>query len=300
MVGVDAGGSVSRAVVLHSSGAELGRAEVPSARVLAGVPGPVVAVLHDLIEQACLRAGVELPVAAVWAGIAGAGREAVRAELESSLARAGVARRVRVGTDIEAAFHDAFADGSGILLMAGTGSIAFGRAEDGREGRVGGWGSVLGDEGSGYAIGVEALKRVARSADGRGKDTVLAARLLSRLDLVGLDDLVTWASTASRPAIAALVPEIEAAAAAGDWVAGEILATAVEELEGHILTVLQTLGPWRNWPTVALGGGLLQRGGPLRQRVEHLLQLHHLPFLARDLDPALGAARLALAVEAEA
>ena len=296
VVGVDAGGSVFRALVLDGGGAELARQEAPSARVLAGAPEPVVEALRALIGQACLQAGVALPVSAVWAGIAGAGRESVRAELESALAHAGVARRVGVGTDVEAAFEDAFGSGSGILLMSGTGSIALGRAEDGREGRVGGWGSVLGDEGSGYAIGVDALKRVARSHDGRARPTALTGRLLTRLGLAAPDELITWAASAPRPAIAALVPEVEAAAAEGDMAAGEILSKAVEDLEGHVLTVLQTLGPWQGFPTVALGGGLLQKGGPLRPPVEHLLQLHNLPFLGRDLDPARGAAQRALAL----
>jgi glucosamine kinase len=298
-VGVDGGGTTFRVVVLDARGAELNRTETGSTPVVAGAPGPVVTAVRDLVRTACAAAGVALPVPALWAGMAGAGREAVRAELESALARADIARRVQVGTDVEAGMQDAFGPGPGILLMAGTGSIAFGRAEDGRSGRVGGWGSLLGDEGSGYAIGVEALRRIARSVDGRGQGTELGGRVLARLALVEPGDLIAWASTATRAQIASLVPEVHAAAAAGDGVAGEILVRAVEELEGHVLTLLSNLGPWKQPPTVALGGGLLVRSGPLRGPLERVLRAHlDVPILERELDPALGAARKAMALQA--
>jgi N-acetylglucosamine kinase-like BadF-type ATPase len=294
-VGVDGGGTSFRAVAVDASGAELARVEAPSAPVLAGLPGPAVATLRELVQQVCASAGVELPVQSLWAGMAGAGREAVRAELEAALARSEIARRVHVGTDVEAGVADAFGSGPGILLMAGTGSIGFGRAEDGRSARVGGWGSLLGDEGSGYAIGVEAMRRIARSVDGRGQGTELQGRVLSRLGLAEPGDLITWASTASRAAIARLVPEVQDAAAAGDDVAGEILVRAVEELEGHVHTLLSNLGPWQRPPTVALGGGLLDPTGPLRRPLERVLKAHlDVPILDRELDPALGAARMAV------
>ncbi|MSR37051.1 MAG: hypothetical protein EXR95_10515 [Gemmatimonadetes bacterium] len=297
-VGVDGGGTTFRAVALDAQGAEIGRAEVPSALVLAGLPGPAVTALKDLLGQLCEVAGVQLPVATLWAGIAGAGREAVRAELEAELGRARIAHRVRVGTDVEAAFEDAFAGGPGILVMAGTGSIAYGRAEDGREGRVGGWGSMLGDEGSGYAIGIEALRRVARSVDGRGQPTQLGRLVLIHLGLGDPDDLITWASTASRSAIAGLVPVVQSSAAAGDDVSGEILVRAVENLEGHALTLLSSLGPWQHAPSVALGGGLLDPSGPLRRPLERILRSQNVPMLDRVLDPPRGAARKAMVTEA--
>ena len=161
-----------------------------------------------------------------------------------------------MGTDVIAAFHDAFGDGPGVLLIAGTGSIAWGRAEDGREGRVGGWGHHIGDEGSGYAIGVDALRRVARNADGRGPETNAARTSSSRrLGLAGIDGLVQWAATADGAEVAALAPVVAAAADGGDAVAGEILDHAVEELERHVLTILENLGPWHS----AAGGGAGRR-----------------------------------------
>jgi glucosamine kinase len=298
VIGVDGGGTTLRAVLLDGTGAELARHETPSVHLTGGSPGMVAVALRGAVEGACRRAAVDLPVDALWAGMAGAGQEPARGELEEALMRAGLAHRVGVGTDVDAAFHDAFGERPGILLMAGTGSIGWGRAEDGRQARVGGWGWLLGDEGSGYAIGLEAMKRVARSADGRAPATQLSQRLLARLRLSRAEELIAWSSTAPRRAVAGLVPEIHAAAIEGDASAAEILEAAVEALEAHVLTLLQTLGPWARSPTVALGGGLLSSGGPLHDKLVGVLRVHYLPLLERDLDPARGAAVKALALAA--
>jgi glucosamine kinase len=300
VIGVDGGGTRLRAVVLDGTGAELARHETPSVHLTGGSPGMVAVALRGAVEGACRRAAIDLPVDALWAGMAGAGQEPVRAELEDALARAGLAHRVGVGTDVDAAFHDAFGERPGILLMAGTGSIAWGRAEDGRQARVGGWGWLLGDEGSGYAIGLEAMKRVVRSADGRAPATQLSDRLLGRLKLAHAEDLIAWSGTAPRRAVAALVPDVHAAATEGDAAATEILEAAVEALEAHVLTLLGILGPWERSPTVALGGGLLRSGGPLHDKLVGVLRVHYLPLLERDLDAARGAAAMALALAAPA
>src|SRR5207253_2030027 len=97
-------------------------------------------------------------------------------------------------------------DGGGTTFRAVV--VDAGGAEVGRQARVGGWGSLLGDEGSGYAIGLEALRRIARSVDRRDRDTDLARRVLVRLGLSEPQDLIAWSSTATRAAIAGLVPEV--------------------------------------------------------------------------------------------
>jgi glucosamine kinase len=296
VIGVDGGGTGSRAVVLDAGGREVGRTSGPAAVADARQPGVAARAVAELCADAALAAGRSLPADGVWAGLSGAGREAARGAVESELARMGVGRRVRVDTDVAAALHDAFADGPGILLIAGTGSIAWGRAEDGREGRVGGWGQHIGDEGSGYAIGVEALRRVTRHADGRAPETELGSRVLDRLGLDRVDELVGWVREAERSEVAALAPVVVETAGLGDGVAEEIVHRAVQELERHVVTMRETLGPWSTTPSVALGGGLLHPGGPLRDRLEEALARRGVRPLGRKLDPALGAARLALSL----
>jgi len=292
VIGIDCGGTRARAVVLDGSGAEMARAEGPGAVATAADPQAAAQAVASVCRDAAASAGLRLPVDAVWAGITGAGREASRSTVEDELTRAGLARSVRVGTDVQAAFHDAFGDGPGILLIAGTGSIAFGRAGYGRQGRAGGWGHRIGDEGSAYAIGIEGLRGMAQAVDGRGEQTMLGDRIFQHLRLGAMDDVVTWVTSASKGEVAALAPVVVAAADEGDVVAGKVVDRAVRALERHIGALLERLGPWSRPPTIALSGGLLRVGRPLRGPLERLLTRHLVSVLERDLDAALGAAKL--------
>jgi glucosamine kinase len=296
VIGVDGGGTRTRAVVLDRGETEIARAEGDAAVADAAVPALAASAVAAVCGTAARAAGVALPVDVVWAGLAGAGREAARSAVEAELGRKGVARVTRVGTDVLAAFHDAFADGPGVLLIAGTGSIAWGRGEDGSEGRVGGWGRHIGDEGSAYAIGVEALRRVAKNADGRAPETALREAILTHLELAEVEDLVQWTGAVERAKVAALAPVVAAAATAGDAAAREIIDHAVVELERHVLAVLENLGPWSTPPQVALAGGLLRPGRALRAPMEETLARHGLHVLEREIDPAMGAGRLACAI----
>ena len=294
VAGVDGGATRTRAVVLDASGREVGRGEAGSALAEGGRPEAAAGAVADAVAAAARDAGVEGPLAAVWAGLTGMAREPVRSSVEAALRAAAVAPRVRVGTDLDAAFHDAFEEGPGLLLLAGTGSVAVGRAEDGRQARVGGWGPWLGDEGSGWAVGLEGLRRVMRAADGRDPATTLAERILERVGLAAAEDLVGWVAAARRPEVAALAPVVAEAASEGDAVAADVLVEAAEALEAHVAALLEELGPWAHPPTLALAGGLLQPGGPLRAAVEGRAAARRLPLLGRTPDAALGAARMAL------
>ncbi len=295
VVGVDGGGTHTRAVVLDAQGRELGRADGRAAVADPRSAGAAAAAVAETCASAVGAAGRALPVDAVYAALTGAGREAARTAVELELGRLGVAARVHVGTDASAAFHDAFGNGPGILVISGTGSIAWGRSDDGRETRAGGWGLHVGDEGSGFTIGSQAMRRVSRQDDGRAPRTGLHGAILDFLGLGGVDDLVIWAGGASKGDVASLAKVVSAEAATGDAQAAEILAQAVRDLEAHVLAILEKLGPWRQPPSVALMGGLLNPGRPLREPLAAALARHRLPLVERPLDPALGAARLALA-----
>jgi N-acetylglucosamine kinase-like BadF-type ATPase len=294
-IGVDGGATRTRAVVVDVDGEELARAEGAAASVDARHPERAAAVVEDVVRDVAREAGVALPCAGLWAGLAGTGRETARSGVEQALSPRGLATRVGVGTDVDAAFEDAFGGGVGILICSGTGSVAVGRSEGGQVARVGGWGSLLGDEGSGYQIGLESLRRVARHVDGRGAETRLQEAVLGAIGLMEVEELVIWAHDATKGDIAGLVPVVARSALAGDAVAREILDQAVEELEGHLVTLLENLGPWRERPPLALAGGLLDPGGPLREGMEAVVRRHHVTPVARRLHPARGAARRARA-----
>lgn len=294
VIGIDGGATATRAVLLDDRGEELGRGGAGPA-LTDGNGGTIeIDALATAAERAAEQAGQTLPVAALCAGLAGVGRAKDRATVEAALGTRGIASTSRVVTDAEAAFYDAFADRPGILLISGTGSIAWGRAEDGREARAGGWGSLIGDEGSGYDIGLRGLRAAARAADGRGSETELLARLTEQLGAGGPEDLLTWAANAAKSDVAGLAPLVCDLARAGDAVAAMIVDTAVGSLTSHVAALLGRLAPWNAPPGLALGGGLLSPGGPLRDALVVATADYSCVPMSGEVDAARGAAMMAL------
>jgi len=321
-IGIDGGGTRTVAVVIDRSGAELGRVEGGPSLVRRGDPTAGVSLLANLAERALTTAGKAPPARAICFALAGAGREADRIEIAAALQREALTERIRVVTDADAALYDAFENGPGILLIAGTGSIALAQSE--REGttRVGGWGALLGDEGSGYAIGLSALQAAIRAYDLRGPETRLLHALLDELELEGAPDLVDWTARAGKDEIAALSRLVSELANSGDQVADQILTLAVEALIEHIESALCNGSPWSEPPALGLSGGLLEPDGLLRERLlERLYEtraaqprdgtggpvviirgekyrsmyiLSRLPLRDEPIDAARGAAKIAL------
>jgi N-acetylglucosamine kinase-like BadF-type ATPase len=248
------------------------------------------------VREATERARVDLPGAVLWAGLSGAGHESARLAVTHLLERAGLAERVIVGTDVRAAFQAAFPDGPGILLIAGTGSIAWARTPEGEIGRAGGWGQHLGDEGGGYAIGLGALRMVVRAEDGREAATVMRDDVLRALALDDPIDLIPWAASASKAEVAGLVPVVVRAAASGDPAASQLMDEAARELARHVTAILERMGPWPAPPQLFLWGGLVDEEGPLRGRLERELAPHGVQLRRGQIDPAMGAAKLALGI----
>ncbi|HET9947436.1 MAG TPA: BadF/BadG/BcrA/BcrD ATPase family protein [Longimicrobiales bacterium] len=295
-VGVDGGGTRTRAVIIDERRLELGRAEAPGAVVTLRDPRAAAEAVAQAVRAAAARACADLPAAVLWAGLAGAGHEATRAAVQRELEALDLAERVGVGTDVNAAFHAAFPEGPGILLVAGTGSIGWARSAAGRIGRVGGWGQLLGDEGSGYALGLGALRAVARAEDGREGPTLLRDLVLRALRLSDPADLIPWAGAARKADVAALVPVVLEAEERGDAAARALVARAVADLAEHVTAILARLGPWSAPPPLHLWGGLIGEGGPLRERLFRALTALPVQLQEGRIDPEMGAAALALAM----
>lgn len=294
-VGIDGGGSGATAVAVDREGNELARVGGGAALVRSGDPAARASALADLADRVVRAAGGRLPVAGLVCALAGAGREDERRLLAAALIREAVAVRLRVATDVEAAFQDAFGVGAGILLISGTGSIALGRTADGRSARAGGWGALLGDEGSGYAIGLAGLRAAARAHDGRGTATALLDAVLAHAGVSEPQGLIAWADRARKADVAALAPAVVAARRDGDAAAAAIIADAVEELVRHVVAVHEALAPWPEPPGIALAGGLLAPGRPLRDETIRAIRRSGItgPVLDRAVDAARGAAEMA-------
>lgn len=295
LVGVDAGASHTEAVVADESLRSLGRWTGTPGAVQPGRAAVAALAIADAVRGALEAAGLAGAPDAVVVGAAGAGSTEIREELTAALVGAlGERPAVGVTTDAAIALEAAFGDGPGIVLVAGSGSIAYARDAAGNAWRAGGLGRQVGDEGSGYALARAALAAVGQAADGRGPDTDLAARLMQ---LTGSDSVATllgWARQATAPEVAALAQAVCDAAAGGDEVARGLVGQAARDLALHVAALVPRF-PEGATVHVALSGGLMRRGSPVRAALAELLRRDapRVELLEQEVDPPLGALRMA-------
>jgi N-acetylglucosamine kinase-like BadF-type ATPase len=308
-VGVDGGGTHTRAVVGRPGGVVLGRGEAgasnPSALGFEAALAAIVAAIEAALAEAGFAADPATAQAAqgpgddrieaVAMGVAGAGRPADRARLAAMLAaRPGMPADVRVLQDV-ALLLPAAGLSSGVALVAGTGSSAFGVAPDGRTTTAGGWGYLLGDEGSAFAVGRAALRAVGHAADGHGAPTALTDLVTRHLGLAHPRDLITAVYQAASPrmAVADLAPLVARAAAERDELARSILAANGADLARDGVAVARALGLPPGAPVVGVGG-MLSSGDVFLASLRAGLTAGGLgDFHPLEAEPALGALRLA-------
>ncbi|MFN5202987.1 MAG: BadF/BadG/BcrA/BcrD ATPase family protein, partial [Gemmatimonas sp.] len=238
VVGVDGGGSHTRVLLADAAGSVLARVEGPGSALRPGAEGAAADIIKALIHDALAKAErTETRPAVCVVGVAGAGQERAAQALWSVLAKHRVADDVSVQADAVIAMDDAFGDSAGVLLVAGTGSVAYSKAPDGRLERCGGWGPNVGDEGSAHWLGRRALSVVTAAYDGREPETALGGAVLTALELETLDDLIPWAAHATPAMLAQLAPVVAQVAGTGDLRANALISFCVEELALHVRTL---------------------------------------------------------------
>ncbi|HET6762344.1 MAG TPA: BadF/BadG/BcrA/BcrD ATPase family protein [Longimicrobiaceae bacterium] len=293
--GADGGGTKTTVALADAEGRVLARRMGPAGLVDPRNPQASARVVADLLREARRDAGLAHAPTALVAGLAGVGnpveREAVRAALEMMDA----ADSVRVVSDGEIALEGALGGGPGVLLIAGTGSVAYGRAVDGRIERCGGWGMVVGDEGSGFAVGRAGLAAALRAHDGRGAGTALLDVLMKQIGVADPRGIPPWAGRAEKAAIAALARPVLAAAEAGDGVAMRLVTEQAGELARHVAALASQLGPWTGPVDVVFHGGTL-RSALYARLVADALAADPQPFNVRPpvADAVAGALGFAL------
>ena len=292
VAGADGGGTRLRLLFTDAAGQVVGRRTGPAAALAGEGASEVARLLASQLRALAEETGTPLPLEGFCAGLAGAGRRDWAREAEARIREERVARRVAVVSDAEAALDDAFPVGgsvaTGILLVAGTGSIALTRDADGEVHRVGGWGALLGDEGSGYWLGLQGLRAAVRALEGRGPGSQLASILPAAVGADDAEGVFRWLTAAEKGAVAALAPRIIASA---DPVARELVMGAVAALRSHVTALLDQVEP--SPTTVALHGGLVAPGGPLRRPLEGTARELGLDLHPQEVDAARGAARRA-------
>lgn len=287
-LGVDGGGSKTLAVIVDASGRECGRGAAGSSNhEVVGLERAANAI-HAAVGQAVLAARADLPLAAAWLGLAGVDHPQDVETLTPAVR--SLATTVRLTNDAELILS-ALPQQVGVALISGTGSIALGRNAQGEMARVGGWGHILGDEGSGYAIGREGLQCAVRAADGRGRATAILDGVMAYWRLAAPESLLERVYPSfDKTSIAALAPLVLEHARAGDQLARRIEARAAHELALAVITVAQRLGFASGPLPVVFGGGVLLSQERLRALVIRSIARRWSVEPTLVTEPALSAA----------
>ncbi|MGH9384890.1 MAG: N-acetylglucosamine kinase [Vicinamibacterales bacterium] len=296
-MGLDAGGSKTVAFLADGRGHVVAESRGGGANLQSHGELEVEKTLHAVIDEV-LSAHRVRPVAACL-GMAGVDRERDGRTVRNIMRRLGFKERALIVNDALIALVAGAGIGPGLVVVSGTGSIAYGVNPDGMAARAGGWGSALGDEGSAFWIGQRALAAVTRDVDGRGPGTRLTPLILEQFSLTQPQQLIVviYEERPGPRAIAELAATVERARSEGDAVATEILQGAAAELALAASSVVGRLSMrGAQFPTF-LSGGMLRAtpwlAAEVTRRLAEVAPRSRVSLL--DVEPAMGAVRLALA-----
>jgi N-acetylglucosamine kinase-like BadF-type ATPase len=301
VLGVDGGGTSTEAWLAEPGGRVLGRGKAGPSNGKAVGNAQALRELDRSIRSAFDDAGLAFgPIGVACLGLAGFGRPDDQRVLREWSDAAGLTRRLVLVTDGDLVVAAGTPGGWGAGVIAGTGSIAVGRALDGQTARAGGWGHLIGDEGSAYAVALEALRTVARRADGRDPTPAGRDHLTERLcRAFGADTPAgvvpaLYAPGFDRTRIAALAPVVLDAAGSDPDVAGRILPAAGRALAEQVMAVARALG-WTSGPLpLAMAGGFLLAAAPVTQALLDALGAAGYQVTATPVpEPVLGAVVIA-------
>lgn len=293
-MGIDGGGSTIRVIITHENLEMIGQAH-------GRVVNPTTIgrdLSSQLIRQKMREAitnGNLTPdqITGVGIGIAGASSEYAFDWLNEVVRDVTPTALIVPSSDNEIALVGAHGKREGVMVLSGTGSVAYGVNAAGEGWRVGGWGYMIGDEGSGYGLGSRAIRACVRADDNRGPQTSLTPVILQALGMSDFTNMNVWMYNTSQPRVpdvAKLAPLVLEQAAAGDAVAQEIVEWGADELALHVHAIVTKLKIEN--PEIAFAGGLLTRPNPLSHALCQRLGLSEIPM--PKYEPVKGAALLAI------
>jgi N-acetylglucosamine kinase-like BadF-type ATPase len=262
-LGIDGGGTKTTSVVADETSV-LGSVTTGGSNITRHGDARVREALHSAVKTACAAAKVEpFQIESACIGLSGAGRPEVR-DAVAGMMREVLRGQITVVSDLETTLQAAFGNGPGVITIAGTGSIAYGRDARGQTARAGGWGLAISDEGSGQWIGRTAVSAVLGAKDA-GDDPPLLSTILNLWMLTSLDELVRRANASPPPDFSSLFRVVLAAAEAGDPLAKHVLHQAASELAAIARNVIRRLFAERASVPVAMSGGVFRQSELVRQ-----------------------------------
>lgn len=304
VIGVDAGGTKTVGLLADGDGNILAQVRAGGANLRVHGELAVEKILYEVIDalrgdalrlEAGDRSGAHDSIDALCLGMAGVDRAEEKETIRGILRRFGLRQAVRVVNDAYVALVAGAHAGLGIVVISGTGSISFGVDPTGATARAGGWGPLLGDEGSAYWLGHAAVRQGIRAVDGRGPSTTLYDRIRQRLGIDRPKGLVDWFydQEKARNRIAELASVVEEAATEGDEAASSLLDQAAQHLARAARSVARQLDFDEEYPVV-LAGGVFRACPSLYLRLEATLDLPAAKVVRLSEEPATGAVHLAL------
>ncbi len=296
VIGIDAGATKTECILADEKGTVLAKARGSGLNLQLFSEDEVEFALATLTGEV-LSAREASKADALCIGMAGAGRERDFQAMRRILGRVGVARENLVTHDAAIALVAGTGERFGVVLTVGTGSAAYGVDRKGREARAGGWGPLLGDEGSAYWMGLRALRAVMRAYDGRSGKTLLTRPILERLGVDREEALVHRVyRELAREEIGALAPLVQQAADHGDGEAQSIIDDAAREFVRAVESVIGKLDLAGESFLLVLSGGLWKAVPVLRQDFEPRIK-KVAPWASVSelvVEPARGAVAIAL------
>jgi len=295
VAGWDGGGTKTAVVCLNMQGQLLGQMIFGPLNPNGNTKEQVLATVHDaLVYMAGMPGGIE-GCTFLQIGCAGVSNPAVVKLLTDALREQGYQGKYHIAGDHETMLYGAVGP-EGAVLVSGTGSVCLGRNQHGDTARCGGWGNLIGDEGSGYAIGRDILAAAARAQDGRGPDTILYPMVFTTLGIQEMGELIrfVYSPETDKSKIAALSPLLKSALEQEDRAAFAIAQKASLELAELVNPVIEKLRLQNG--TLALTGGILTGYEWIRASVASSIFLRYpdLSIIAPKQDAAAGAASMAL------
>jgi N-acetylglucosamine kinase-like BadF-type ATPase len=300
-IGIDGGGTKTAAKVVFDSGRRPLSLEGGPINICSLPKEQVRINLHDLISRILLKTGIGYECMGICAGVAGFSCSETAPFITACIEERINCRAVLVTSDSHIALYGALGTGTGIVLIAGTGSVCFGKNAGGEEWRTGGWGHIVDDEGGGYAVGRDILAAVLRSFDGRATETILTRQLGERFGLVSSFDIIRFVyddGQAIKARIASLAPLLTEACDRGDPVALNIANRAASCLLELVIPVVERLQLQNG--KMALRGSILKKNrhihNAFKDRLKELYPL--IEIIQSGGEPVDGAVFLAAGTHA--
>jgi len=292
-IGIDGGGSNLRVVITDADLNVISQAYRLTANPSIVGRNKSALMIQSTVREALSHTSLQpADITAVGIGVAGASVDYAKGWLIDTVASALPTTYVVPSSDNEIALVGAHGQRRGVLILAGTGSVAYGVNQYGKQVQVGGWGYLIGDEGSAYWIGRRALQLITQSVDGRIDQTELTNAVLRVLNLKTARDLILWLYDPALPRtrdVALLAPLVIELADADDHLARRIVNEAAHELFLMVEAVIERLGV--DEPEIAFSGGLLEQPNLLSTTLQNSLGLPKFPCPVYS--PVVGAALLA-------